>query len=300
MSELGTVPAAPSGPAGPQTIDEAPRRRRAGPRLGLGTTGLRVGVGLVAVLVLLALLGPLVVTDDPTRVDLSQALLAPGRAGHLLGTDHLGRDVLSRTLHAARADLFLAFVSVLAPLAIGTVLGALAGYFRGPVDMVVSACIAVVFAFPFLVLVLALVFALGPGLWSIFLGVTIIGWVAYAQVVRGGVRAQKHLDYVLAAQVGGLSPLRILFRHVVPNVFGQALVYATSDMVMIILGIASLGFLGLGIPPPGAEWGSMISEAQPYISTNIMMTLAPMAGVMVTALALSLIGDGLAERLDVT
>jgi peptide/nickel transport system permease protein len=259
---------------------------------------LAAGLVLVGALALAAILAPVLAPHSPTAQDIAHALAAPGSSGHLLGTDHLGRDVLSRLLYGARTDLFVGVGAVIAPFILGTALGALAGYAGGWVDTLIMRLVDLVFAFPIMVLLIALVFVLQPGVVSIIVAVTVVDWVAYARLTRAQVIGQKELDYVLAADIGGLSGTRILIRHILPNVIAQNVVYAMSDAVLVILAITTLGFLGLGVPPPAADWGSMISDAQPYVDTQWWLAVFPGVAILVTGLGLSLIGDGLAARLD--
>jgi peptide/nickel transport system permease protein len=259
---------------------------------------LAAGLALVGALALAAILAPVLAPHSPTAQDIVHALAAPGSSGHLLGTDHLGRDVLSRLLYGARTDLFVGVGAVIAPFVLGTALGALAGYAGGWVDALIMRLVDLVFAFPIMVLLIALVFVLQPGIVSIIVAVTVVDWVAYARLTRAQVIGQKELDYVLAADIGGLSGARILIRHILPNVIAQNVVYAMSDAVLVILAITTLGFLGLGVPPPAADWGSMISDAQQYVDTQWWLAVFPGVAILVTGLGMSLIGDGLAARLD--
>jgi peptide/nickel transport system permease protein len=277
------------------------QRRIALPRLTRGRGGTRAlaaGLVIVGALALAAVLAPVLAPHSPTAQDITNALAAPGASGHPLGTDHLGRDVLSRLLYGARTDLFVGVGAVIAPLLLGTVLGAIAGYAGGWVDTVIMRIVDLVFAFPIMVLLIALVFVLQPGVVSIIIAVTVVDWVAYARLTRAQVIGQKGLDYVLAARIGGMSNLRVLGRHILPNVIAQNIVYAVSDAVLVILAITTLGFLGLGVPPPAADWGGMISDAQPYVDTQWWLAVFPGVAILVTGLGLSLVGDGLATRLD--
>jgi peptide/nickel transport system permease protein len=218
-------------------------------------------------------------------------------SSHLLGTDELGRDIWARVVYGGRTDLHIACLAVLFPFVLGTTLGCLAGYFGRWVDFIVMRLVEVVVAFPFYALVIALVFVLGPGTRSIYIAITVVGWVSYARIVRGEVLIAKRQEYVLAARSGGLSRRRIIVRHVLPNVITQAIVFAMSDVVLDILVIVTLGYLGLGVPPPTPDWGQMISDAQAYITTNPMLSVIPGLAVVMTGFGLSLIGDGLAEVL---
>jgi peptide/nickel transport system permease protein len=209
----------------------------------------------------------------------------------------LGRDIWARMLYAGRLDLAVGVAAVVAPFVIGSVLGLVAGYRGGWVDAVIMRVLDVVVAFPFYVLVIAIVFALGAGLTSIFIAITVVGWVSYTRIIRGEVLVAKRLGYVQAARAAGLSTPRILFRHLTPNVISQALVYAMSDIVLTILAVVTLGYLGLGVQPPASEWGTMMQEGKPFLSIHPLLATAPGLAVVITGLALSLIGDGLAAEL---
>ena len=186
---------------------------------------------------------------------------------------------------------------MLFPFTIGVVLGSIAGYFGGWADTIIMRVVDVVVAFPFYVLLIALVFVLGPGARSIYISITLVGWVSYARIVRGEILVAKRQEYVLAAQSAGLSNTRIMGRHLLPNVISQAIIYGMSDIVQDILAIVTLGYLGLGIPPPAAEWGSMINGGQNFLSTHWELTTFPGLAVILVGLGLSLIGDGLADIL---
>ena len=266
-------------------------------RVGINAS-LLTGLIILGALVLAALLANLIAPADPIKQELDKALLPPGSAGHLLGTDQLGRDVLSRLLYGARTDIFIALGAVICPFVIGTVLGVLAGYRGGWLDSVLVGVIDVIIAFPVLVLLIALVFVLGTGVVTIVIAVTLVDWVVYARLARTSARREAAMEYILAARVGGIPAWRILVRHLVPNLIAQSIVYAMSDAVLIILFITALGFLGLGVPPPTPDWGTMISEAQPYFNTQWWLPVIPGVMIIVTGLALSLIADGLAEKLD--
>ncbi len=240
---------------------------------------------------------PLLASADPTHQDLTQLLRSPSHA-HLLGTDELGRDIWARLLYGGRVDLLIGVTAVLAPFVIGTTLGLLAGDKGGWIDLVIMRVVDIVVAFPFFVLVIAVVFALGAGVPSIFIAITCVGWVTYARIVRGEVLVASRLGYIQAARADGLSTLRILIRHLAPNVVTQAIVYAMSDIVLTILAVVTLGFLGLGTAPPAPEWGSMMAEGKTFLSLHPLLATAPGAAVVVTGLALSLIGDGIARELN--
>lgn len=255
-----------------------------------------LGATILGVILLMAIFAPLLSKFDPNHQDLLHTLQGPGD-GHLLGTDQNGRDVWSRILYGARTDLRVAFLAVVLPFIIGTTIGLLSGYFGGWLDGIANWLVSVVVAFPFFVLVIALVFALGSGTRNIYIAITIVGWVSYTRIIRSEVLSQKQRDYVLAARAGGLSTPRILVRHLLPNVVTQALVFACSDIVLDILAIVTLGYLGLGVPRPTPDWGSMMADGQNYITTNWELVTFPGIAVVITALGLALLADGLADLL---
>jgi peptide/nickel transport system permease protein len=254
------------------------------------------GASILGTIVLLALLAPVVSWHDPVQQNLLDILQGPSWT-HPLGTDELGRDVWARLLYGARTDLRVAFLAVLFPFVIGTAIGLVAGYFGGWVDTLANWFVNVVVAFPFYVLIIALVFALGSGTRNIYIAITIVGWVSYTRIVRGEVLVAKRREYVLAAQAGGLSNARIIGRHLLPNVITQAIVFAMSDIVLDILAIVTLGYLGLGVQPPTADWGKMIADGQTYLTTHWELSTIPGIAVVITALGLSLLADGLADLL---
>ena len=254
------------------------------------------GVSILGLIVLLAVLAPVASWHDPVQQNLVEILQGPSWS-HPLGTDDLGRDVWARLLYGARTDLRVAFLAVLFPFAIGTTVGLLAGYFGGWVDTLSNWFVNVVVAFPFYVLIIALVFALGSGTRNIYIAITIVGWVSYTRIVRGEVLVAKRREYVLAARAGGLSDARIIARHLLPNVVTQAIVFAMSDIVLDILAIVTLGYLGLGVQPPTPDWGRMIADGQTYLTTQWEPSTIPGIAVVITALGLSLLADGLADLL---
>ncbi|MCW2860308.1 MAG: Peptide/nickel transport system permease protein [Actinoallomurus sp.] len=257
---------------------------------------LTVGLGLFGLIVLCAVCAPLLTGQDPIKQDLNSAFLGPGSAGHLLGTDELGRDVLARLLYGARVDLRVGVLAVISPFIIGSLVGLVAGWFGGWVDAIIGRIVDMVIAFPFLVLVIALVFAMGPGTTSIYTAITLVGWVAYCRIVRGQVLVAKEQEYAMAAKASGLPTWRILLRHLLPNVILQAIIFSMSDIVLTLLAIVTLGYLGLGVPPPTPDWGSMIQEGQQFILTKWYMSTIPGLAIVITGLALALIADGIVEK----
>jgi peptide/nickel transport system permease protein len=255
-----------------------------------------IGIGILAIILAAAIAGPAISPYNPNAQNLNATLLGPS-AHHWLGTDNLGRDVFTRLLYGTRLDLRIAFVAVLFPFTIGITLGSVAGYFGGWVDTVIMRVVDVVIAFPFYVLLISLVFVLGPGERSIYIAITLVGWVSYARIIRGEILVAKRQDYILAAQAGGLGSVRIMRRHLLPNVITQAIIYSMSDIVQDIVAIVTLGYFSLGVPPPTADLGSMINDGQNFLSTHWQLTTFPGLVVVLVGLGLSLIGDGLADIL---
>ena len=254
------------------------------------------GISVLGLIVLAAAAAPLITNHDPIQQDLLATLQGPS-SSHWLGTDELGRDVWSRLVYGARTDLRVAFLAVVFPFVIGTLLGLVSGYFGGLADTLTSWLVNIVVAFPFYVLIIALVFALGSGTRNIYIAITLVGWVSYTRIVRGEVLVAKRREYVLAARAAGLSDLRIMFRHLLPNVITQGIVFAMSDIVLGILAIVTLGYLGLGVQPPTPDWGRMIADGQTYLTTHWELSTIPGVAVVFTALGLSLLADGLADLL---
>jgi len=255
------------------------------------------GIAIISTLALLAIAAPLISHYDPTGQDLENTLLSPN-IHHLLGTDQLGRDVMTRLLYGARIDLAIGVIAVFLPFVIGTTLGLISGWRGGWFDAILMRIVDTTIAFPFYVLAIALVFVVGAGPKAIILAISLVGWVAYCRIIRAAVLVAKELDYVHAAKLSGLPTRRILRRHVLPNVISQAIIFSMSDIVLSILAIVSLGYLGLGVPIPTAEWGSMIQEGQAYILQQWWIPTIPGVMVVITGFGLSLIGDGLVKRLN--
>jgi peptide/nickel transport system permease protein len=287
-------------PTGGALVELAPRPTDRGVQARRATwykqPALMAGLIITLIIVIAAIAAPLITFYNPIGQNLTDALQGPS-AAHWLGTDQFGRDTWTRLVYGARVDLRIAFIAVLFPFVLGTVLGSIAGYFGGWADLVIMRLVDIVVAFPFYVLLIALVFVLGPGARSIYIAITVVGWVSYARIVRAEILVAKRQEYVLAAQSGGLSNTRIMGRHLLPNVISQAIIYGMSDIVQDILAIVTLGYFGLGIPPPTAEWGSMINGGQNFLTTHWELTTIPGIAVIIVGLGLSLIGDGLADVL---
>lgn len=255
-----------------------------------------VGTVLLAIILVASVLAPWIAPFDPIEQDLKN-FLQPPSAQHWMGTDNFGRDIFSRVLHAAKLDLQIGFFSVLFPMIIGVFLGALAGYWGGFADTLIMRTVDVFTAFPFLVLVIGIIAILGPGLLSMYIALTLAGWTAYARIVRGEILVARKSEYVLAAQALGYDRLRVLLRHILPNVITPAIIFSMADIVLVILSTTALSFLGLGVQPPTPEWGSMIAEGRAYILSAWWLVTMPGLAIVLVAFALSLFGDGVADML---
>lgn len=255
-----------------------------------------IGAGIVGIVALAAIFAPLIAPYAPNQQNLADAFQSPSW-GHLMGTDNLGRDIFSRVVYAARVDLQIGVITTYVPLLTGVVLGAIAGYFGGWVDTVIMRLVDVVIAFPFLVLVIAILAVVGPGLKGLYIAVLAVGWSMYARLTRAEMLVLREQQFVLAAESLGFSRWRIIFRHAVPNLLRPNIVFSMADFVLNILLAASLSFLGLGVRPPTAEWGAMVAEGQNFLLNAWWITTLPGLVIVIVGIGLSLIGDGLAERL---
>src|SRR5437588_307773 len=240
--------------------------------------------------------GQLLTPSDPLEPRFTAAFLPPFSPGHILGTDNFGRDIWSRIAFSTRLDLQIGLLSVSFPFIFGSLVGIATGYLGGKLDTLLMRVVDVLMAFPFLILVIAIMSILGPGLTNLYIAVGVVGWIPYARITRGETLATRHLEYVLAARTIGCSSGRIMLRHILPNVIAPALIYVFTGMVLAILTGATLSFLGLGPQPPTPEWGAMIAEGRQYLLLAWWMTTLPGLALLVVGVALSLIGDGLAER----
>jgi peptide/nickel transport system permease protein len=249
-------------------------------------------------LVIIATLGaPLITSYDPNEIDPLNPLAAPLTPGHVLGTDQFGRDVLSRILYGGRIDLLIAFGATAVTLVVGTAIGLFSGFVGGWIDSTIMRIVDLFFAFPFFVLVIAIVAMLGPSILNMFIAIWMTSWITYARITRGHTLGAKQQEYVLAAKALGYRGRRVMFRHILPNVLSFVLIFAMVDAVGNVLLGAALGFLGLGAQPPSPEWGVMISDGQNYIFTEWWLATFPGIAIVIVGVAFSLIGDGLADVL---
>ncbi|HVG49494.1 MAG TPA: ABC transporter permease [Rubellimicrobium sp.] len=270
--------------------DRPRRARQPGPLLW--------GGAILLLSLVLAAVPSLVAPYDPLAFDYNAVLQAPTLA-HPFGTDNFGRDVLSRVIHAYRIDMGIAVFATTVPFVVGTLVGTVVGYAGGLAETIFGRVVDAVITFPFLVLVIAIVSVLGPGLINMYIAVSLVGWVFYARIVASEVKVQKRLDYAEAGRAMGYTPARIVLRHLLPNAITPAIVYWMTDMALAILLGSSLGYLGLGAQPPAAEWGVQIAEGKNFMATAWWISVFPGAAIVVTGLGFSLLGDGLAALLRV-
>jgi len=254
------------------------------------------GTILLLIVILAAVAAPLLTPYDPIAQNLNETFLPPLSPAHALGTDNFGRDIWSRIVYGARMDLQIAFVAVLFPFTFGCLMGVITGYFGGKVDLVFMRVVDVLMAFPFLILVIAIMSLLGTGMKNFYIAIGVVGWIAYARLVRGETLATRNLEYVQAATVVGCQERRIVLRHVLPNCIQPALIYVFTGMVLAVMTGATLSFLGLGVQPPTPEWGAMIAEGRQFLLLAWWMPTFPGIALLIVGVALSLIGDGLSER----
>jgi peptide/nickel transport system permease protein len=295
-----SIPASvPAEAAPPLAAAAARRRRRPVP------WPVAAGLGFVALLVLVALAAPLIAPADPTRQSLRGRLAAPtwngsdGRA-HLLGTDHLGRDVLSRVIHGSRVSLVVGFAAVVVGGLLGSAAGILAGFSRGRLDAVVMTVADAQLAFPFILLAIGIIAVLGPSFPTLVVVIGLSGWVSYARILRSQVLVVRSREFVESIHALGGSLARIVLRHVLPNVLSSIVVIATLELARAIVLEATLSFLGLGIQPPTPSWGGMVHEGREYLDTAWWISTFPGLVLMVTSIVVSRTGDWLRDVLDPT
>ncbi|ASR47520.1 ABC transporter permease [Paenibacillus kribbensis] len=258
------------------------------------TPALLVGSIMFAVLIVLAVFIPFISPYNPSEQNLS-AFLQPPSAEHWLGTDQLGRDLFTRLIYAARTDLKIMVLAEIVPFCTGVFLGMLAGYYGKWIDTVITLLTDTFIAFPFYLIVIIVAFASGAGQRGIYITFILVGWIVFARVVRGLSASFRKQDWVASAQTLGLPGVRIILRHLLPNVLPQAVVVLMTDMVGLLVAIVTLGYLGIGITPPTPDWGTMISDGQSFITTAWWLSAVPGFAVVYTGIALSLVGDGLAD-----
>ena len=272
-------------------------RRRYGAARLLMEPGSLLGLLLTLTPALAGLLAPWLPLPDPAAISLSDRLMG-WSADHPLGTDHLGRDTLSRIIFGARTTLIASVLTLALTMSIALVVGMLSGYYGGWPDTALSWLIDLILAFPALILAIAIAGTLGPGLFNVLLAGGLVWWAGNARIIRGTTLAARQAEYVAAARAMGASDIRIIARHIAPNILGPFIVIASLDMGWIILGIAGLNFLGLGSQPPTPEWGAMLNEARPHLQSAPRLMLLPGLAIFLAALGFNLLGDGLRDVLD--
>jgi len=256
------------------------------------------GVVMAALLIMLALLAPVIAPQDPARIDLPHRLGAPSLS-HWFGTDELGRDILSRAIYGARISMLVGISVVAASLFLGLIVGCIAGYYGGRVDRFFNVIVMNSFlSFPGILLAIAFVAFLGPGLLNLILALSIGGWVGYARLVRAQVLATREKEFVEAARALGASDWRIITRHILPNMIQPVIVQAAIGMAGAVLAEATMSFLGLGVPPPVPSWGSMLNDGRSHLIDAPHVVLFPALAVMLAVLSFNFIGDGLRDYLD--
>jgi ABC-type dipeptide/oligopeptide/nickel transport system permease subunit len=262
-----------------------------------------VGAILMLTILILAILAPVIKPHDPLKQNLRNTLVPPawyegGSADYLLGTDHFGRDILSRLLYGARASLPASGLAAIFALILGTSVGLVAGYFGGALDTVLTGIVDVFLAFPLILMALTLAAILGPSLRNLVIVMALTGWMSYARVVRSAVLSLKNMEFVTAATVIGARDIRIILRHIFPNVIGQTLILFAYGFSQFIILESALSFLGLGIPPPTPTWGRMLYEGRDYLTVAPWTITFPGLAIMLTVLSNNFIGDGLRDALD--
>lgn len=257
-----------------------------------------IGVVLVVVFVIFAVFAPWIAPQDPAAIELQTRLSAPSTA-HWLGTDELGRDILSRLIYGARISMLVGSCVVLASLIIGLIIGSIAGYYGGSVDRFVNVVLMNAFlSFPGILIAIAFVAFRGPGILNLVIALSLGGWVGYARLVRGQVLAAREREFVEAARALGASDFRIIVRHILPNIIQPVIVQAAIGMAGAILAEATMSFLGLGVPPPTASWGAMLNDGRAHLFDSPHLVLFPALAVMLAVLSFNFIGDALRDYLD--
>ena len=255
-----------------------------------------LGLIFIVFLSLVGILAPIIAPYDPTK--LVDTRLLPPSTEYLFGTDHLGRDVFSRMVYGARVSLIAGFGAQLLSLAIGMPLGLIAGFFGGRVDHLVMRIVDVFMSFPYILLALLLASVLGPGLQNVILALGITGWTSMCRIARVQALSMREAAFVESCRCIGASDVRIIARHILPNSLGPIMVVATLGIASAITGEAALSFLGMGIKPPEASWGGMLSEAKLYFYASGTLALFPGIAIMMAVLGFNLVGDGLTDALD--
>jgi peptide/nickel transport system permease protein len=273
-----------------EPVATAARRR---PRLGISLQA-KIGASILIVLIIVAVLAPVIAPYGQNQLDFANLLTGPS-GSHLFGTDSAGRDVFSRTLFALRLDLGIVIAVTYVPLPIGVLVGSIAGYYGGWIDAVFSRLADVMIAFPFMILVIAVIAIVGPGVEGVLIGVPIVAWALYARLARAEMLVMREQPFMLATKALGYRDRRAILRHAIPNLMRAALIYSTLDMVVNLLLLASLAYLGLGAQPPNAELGSIIADGQNTLLSAWWVATLPGLVVVLFGIGAGLLGDGLSD-----
>jgi peptide/nickel transport system permease protein len=257
---------------------------------------LQLGILIVTIVALAGLCAPWLTPYDPIYGDYNNTLQAPSWE-HPFGTDSLGRDLLARTLYAARLDLQIGLITTYVPFVVGIVIGAVGGYFGGRIDSILMRIVDVAIAFPFMVLIIVILVLLGPGIRNMYIAIFVLGWTMYARLARAEILVVREQEYILAARALGYGHARIIFRHAIPNVVTSSVIFSMSDLVLNILLASSISFLGMGVQAPTPEWGAIITEGRDFLLQAWWISTLPGIAILVTGLGFSFIGDGLARLL---
>jgi peptide/nickel transport system permease protein len=256
-----------------------------------------ISLVIIILLALIAIFAPFIAPYDPAYQDVYHILQEPSKS-HLLGTDHLGRDILSRIIFGARVSLSVGIVAEFIAVIIGVIMGSLAGFYGGIVDTIISRLIEILASFPFILFTIAIMFVLGPGIINVFIAIGVIGWTGLARLIRGQILQLKEKEYIEAARASGAKDSRIIFKHLIPNCLSTIIVIVTLDIPADIILEASLSYIGLGVQPPTASWGDMINAAKIFIRQSPYYSIFPGVAIMLTVLAFNTLGDGLRDALD--
>jgi peptide/nickel transport system permease protein len=295
MTTFQATPAAPAVPASSLAALTGSAARMM--RFLLRNPMTLAGLTVISVLMIVALFAPWIASHDPLQQDLARALQAPG-AAHWFGTDEYGRDVFSRLVYGSRITLYIVLLVTVIVGPIGLLIGTVSGYFGGWVDSLFMRITDIFISFPSLVLALAFIAALGPGLEHAVIAIALTAWPPIARLARAETLSLRNADFVVAVKLQGGSPLRIIARHIIPMCLSSVIIRLTMNMASIILTAAALGFLGLGAQAPLPEWGAMISSGRRYMLESWWLVAAPGATIMLVSLAFNLLGDGLRDVLD--
>jgi peptide/nickel transport system permease protein len=260
-------------------------------------------VAVLFVMVILAIFAPLLAPYPYDQINMSERLMPPffledGSASHILGTDHMGRDVMSRVIYGAQISLSIAVLVIFITSSIGTVLGIISGYLGGRTDAFLMRITDISLAFPAILIAILLAATLGPGYWTVVIALSFLGWAPYARLIRGEALKLREADFVAQARIIGASPIRIMIRHIFPNIINPLIVMVTLSVGMVILTEAILSYIGAGIPAPNPSWGAMVEEGRTFIDTAWWISFFPGAAIGLVVLAGNFLGDWLRDKLD--